>query len=303
MVADAPDGTTTYTVMPVDGVPIAAWRFPTTRDRCWAGAGTVNGGWAGALAHWHGDAELMTVEDRIDVAPVGHLGVDAIPLLLTSPLVGSMRTVERLVASPDVTVAHIAPSSSVVIVPTGQAPMSVCDGHCYDPDVEGDHAVWAEASTAFRLWHWRPTTGAEIYFDPGDVIEAPAIDGGTLVWIRAVDFVSGMATRAELWASPLTPDGADLTPRLIHPDVGDHTYLVFADGEYFALLDAGVTFTGQLIDVADGRVRVLRSPEPSAACAGALYASRSDVFLDCGIAGHDGPTYYRIDPRTIPYEP
>lgn len=142
--------------------------------------------------------------------------------------------------------------------------------------------------------------GEETYYSaPDPTILRHFIDEGTIVWVRYFD---SDRPRAELWASPLARSPAGLLPRLVHANAGV-LHARYGEGVYLSVEGIDIDFVARLVDVADGRVRVLGVPEPAAdptvGCLYAHYVSRTEVLLQCG----DGEViYYRIDPRTLPYE-
>jgi hypothetical protein len=290
-------------IMPVDGVPVAAWRYPNSSpNNCSMRWGTVGEGRGAILAHRVGDRLLTVVDDRLLVAPLDMLGAVDVPVaILGAPDVGNGRTVDGIGLGAAAVGLHVSPVAAILIQQTAGV-VTAFPANGWDPAVEGDHVVWAEAGGPWRLWHWTPESGTEIYYAPVDPIEGHLLDQGTLVWVRPTDFVSGMATRAELWTSPFARVPAGVSPRLVNADAGE-LYARFADGVYLAVRATGLGFSAQLTDLADGRVRMLGIPEPGVACSFAHYVSSTDVLLDCGMTGVAGPIYYRIDPRTLPYVP
>lgn len=292
-----------YKIMPVDGAPIAAWRFSNTISACTVSWGDVAEGRAGVVAHWHDDPSLTTVEERVYVAPIDTLGATTTAeAIVTAPNVGDTRVVDDLAVGSGVAALHISPDASILIERDGVVEFAFGPSG-WDAAVEGDHVVWAEAGGPWRLWHWTPETHTQIYYDPGEPISGHLLDQGTLVWTRGADFVDGFATRAELWTSPFTRSPTDVAPRMVHPDAGSF-YARFGDGVYLSVRANGLAFSAQLTDLADGRVRMLGVPEPGVACTFAHYVSSTEVLLNCGIGGTSAAAYYyRIDPRTLAYVP
>lgn len=291
-----------FKLMPVDGAPIAAWRsVDIGRADCWVAWGAVAEGYAAAVTHWISDSQVTLVEERVYRAPLSEIAsIDLPEAVVQAPYVGMTRAVDSLVVGRELVAMHVAPGPTVLIERGGAIVSTSLNG--WDPAVEGDHVVWAEAGGPWRLWHWTPESGAEVYFEEAEPVTDVLLDQGTLVWTRPSDFVDGFATRAELWTSPFARTPAGVTPRMVHRDAGNE-YARFGDGIYLAVRGTGTGFTAQLTDLADGRVRMLGLPEPGIACSYPHYVSSTEVLLDCGRGGATPMgLYYRIDPRTLPYQ-
>jgi hypothetical protein len=291
-----------YKIMPIDGVPVAAWRFPhASPNNCSTRGGTVGEGRGAIIAHRVGDSMLTVVDDRIFAAAIDVLGTTDVPLaILGAPDVGNGRTIDGLGLGADAIGIHVSPVAALLVQHAGSL-TTVFPTNGWAPAVAGDHVVWAEAGGPWRFWHWTPESGTEIYYDPSDNITGHLLDQGTLVWVRGTDFVGGFATRAELWTSPFARTPAGVAPRLVNSDAGQE-YARFADGVYLAVRATGLAFSAQLTDLLDGRVRMLGVPEPGVACSFAHYVSSTEVLLDCGSSAL-GRLFYRIDPRTLAYRP
>lgn len=299
-VSEAPDPAyDIYTILPVDDAPVAAWRSTDARlhPSCSVGWGSVNEGRAGVIAHWHSDSSLTTIEERLLVAPIDELGANAAPLaIIGSPDVGGgLRFADELAVGSDAAAVHLT-TTRIIIHHAGALTRVESGG--YDARVAGDHVVW-EDGDGVSLWHWTPEAGIEVYYTPPEpTIRRHFVDDGTLVWVRSIG--EGATARDELWTSPLARTPAGVVPRLVDADAGlDEAR--YADGIYVSVQATGAAFAARLVDIADGRVRILRVPEPDVACVSAPYVSRTEVFLRCG--GDGEVIFYRIDPRTLPYEP
>ncbi len=290
-----------YAMMRADGVPFAAWRFPHN-GLCRAAFGAWGGGRAGVVVNWH-DADATNDEDRIYIAPIAELGALTEPTaIIGAPHVGFRRFVQRLTVASDVAAVEIAFSGIILAIGTGGETTVVSAGA--STSAEGDHLVW-ERIDSLHLEHFTPDGGATNYFDSPSPSTAyvgmPFVDRGTLVW--AYDpFDSGQP--AELWTSPFARTSAGLVPRLVRRDVPRAYDVVYGDGVYVAVRDGGApTFSADIIDVADGRLRRLGNPD-GVGCNYVLYASPTEVLIQCTINGTSPAqtVLYRIDPRTLPYE-
>jgi hypothetical protein len=256
----------------------------------------VNEGAPGVVATFVAHDAASTVQDRIYMSPLETLSLVEEPVaVFDAPRVTVGRHAQEIAVSADLTVARIGGGD--IVVADGR---SVIDAFTatglsggYSPAAEGDHVVFAEVEAAWRLMHWTPETGTDVYYDPPDDIGDPLLDAGTLVWIRYADFVDGLATRAELWTAPFVRNPADLTPRMVHPRV-EPSYAHLGGGVYGWMGAPEV----HLVDIDSGRERLLMPP-PGTDCADLLYVSSTDVAINCVELATGAQVIYRLDPRVV----
>lgn len=168
-------------------------------------------------------------------------------------------------------------------------------GAGFDISVTGSRAVFAEAYTEWRLLDWTPTTGTRVYYDPPNDVGNPRLDGTTLVWAQFMDFVGGMATRAELWTGEFVTDPADFAPRRVHRSV-DPTRAVLGDQTYAWQVAPGPASELRVVDLATGTLRSIRAPD-DVGCDRILYTSRHDVAAACYVVGRVSErSVYHWDP-------
>ncbi len=301
---DGPPGTTRgwTAIAPVDGAGIAGWRydlgapvpycsvrFPSIDDGRWA-----------VVLHFVGDRELDLVEERIYSGSLDVSGTPETPVLLVeAPFVGRSRTVQHLAPTPELLAVEII--GGEIAVSHGGTFADVFTASptsgAYDASAEGDHVVFADVISDWRLMHWTPETGTEPYYDPVDLVANPLLDSGVLVWARGADFdpTTGLATRAELWSAPFVREATALSPTFVAPSV-DPTDARFYDGVYGWVTANGPGFEARLVDVPSGRVRTLRHPRADVACTAVIYVSRTEVLVECADPGVRGTVLYRLDP-------
>ena len=285
-----------HAIMPVDGPPIAAWRFPHVRTPvgCWVGWGAVGGGRAGAVAHWN-SAGFATVEERLYLSSIETLAASDTPsVILTAPDVGAGLYVDHLAIGEDASALEIVPSHDLIIVHGSDVVRPAATGAL--ANIEGDHVVWEDA-TSLSFWHWTPESGAEIYYPSPDdgYVGFQFVDHGTMVWNHAVG-----ASGNELWTSPFARTPAGVASRRVLADNVPRDAR-FGDGIYVSVPS---NFSAVLTDVADGRQRLLGEPDPSTVCSVVHYVSSTELLVDCTTT--TAPplgVFYRIDPRTLPYVP
>ncbi len=289
-----------YAIMPIEGPPIAAWRFPPPSGHsiCRVAWGAVGEGRAGVVVE-SSDPSYTVLESRLYLAAIEELGALDVPtVVLTDPDVGPGAWVHELAVGADAAVLEIVTGALVIVHEDTLVRPPHTGVHGL---VSGDHVVWEDGSS-LSFWHWTPESGPEVYFasPDGNYVGEGFVDEGTIVWDHAL---GGIGTPGdELWTSPLARTPAGLAPRRVLADTP--AGFGFGGGVFVGSHYAGSDYLAILTDIADGRQRILRDPEPGVGCDAVLYVSSGELLLSCGTVGFPSQSiYYRIDPRTLPPPP
>lgn len=292
-----------YAVMPMDGPPVAAWRMPHSRTPCFVSSAAFGGGRAGVVLGWAGPDGFTDMEDRIYAAPYDALGSAIVPeVILRPPQVGSGRWTQFLGIGADLSLMSLAPAGEIYIAHGGTVDAMPPGGGFA---IDGDHVVW-EANNSLALRHWVPEVGVgQIYYasPDGNLIGWPFADHGTLVWIELYPMNDSTGI---VWTSPFTRSSGGVVPRVVTTDGGRPLHALAGDGLFVAGYGPdGPSYTAQITDIADGRIRILPAPEPGMLCGDLRYVSSTEIMLQCEMPGVAPRTQvlYRIDPRTLPYVP
>lgn len=288
----------TDALVSADGPVIDAWRY---RDGASATAAACNMFWydagegrAGAFVAYIRDADARHMEDlfwtyELAAGP-SYVGPD---IVFAPPFVGNSFHTQELAVSSElvafrlgggrIAVHHLGETREVFAVTADQGGFGV--------GASGDHVTFLDAGVTRRLMQWTPDRGTEVLYLPTDPIAYLKHDGTTLAWARLMDFVGGVATRAELWTGQLVRDPALFEPRLVNDRIEPDGEL---GGGLYGWTQTGPTLATEvhLIDLDTGRHRILPAP-PEHGCQ-ILHLSRDEVGLACQLAGHRW--IYRYDP-------
>ena len=284
-----------------DGPVAAAWRNRMTvpTDACILAPLSADPSRAVAVIRYCGDDMCRVESDDIFVGAVDEIGrADRATLRLTDPVVQFGRLTTEVAVADSYLAVLLQPRGSLYRS-AGGVLETLHDAGAWEVRAQGDHTVWSDGySTPWRLMHYTPARGTEPYYAPADdFVQYPFIEGDTLYFMRFVDWSEGRWARAELWATPFVEDPSEVSPRLIHDDV-------LPDGRWSPTLYAKVRafepeLRVQIIDLADGRERVMGPPEVGARCIGMTYASATEIMLECAVGRN--AYLYRVDPSLVPY--
>jgi hypothetical protein len=292
--------TRTDALAPQDGPILDAWRHvDSATTRCLMFNYEVGEGRAGAMVVYLGEGTSMLTEDRFwtyDLATgPAYVAADA---MLGPPLIGGGRShTQEFVVSPSLLAVRLG-FGRVMAWYGGElreifALTATQAG--FDLGVYGDHLTFLDAGPARSLMQWTPERGTEVLYDPPEELADLRQHGTTLAWCRLMDWVSGLATRAELWTGELSRDPALFAPRLVNDRVEPGG--VLGDGMYAWDQSLTSSTEAHLIDLDTGRHRILPGP-PGNGCE-TLDVSRDEVVLACGWRASDGTVQraiYLYDP-------
>lgn len=285
----------TDALVPGEGPVLDAWRYRRTgvAPVCTMYWYDVHEGRAAALVAYFGDDESRVIQDQFwtyDLATGPEYG--GADIVLAAPMVGNTVHTQEFVVSPALLASRIG-GGRIVLSHGGELreifPSTATQGG-YDLGVLGDHLTFLDAAIEHRLMQWTPERGIETLYDPVEPLEGLRQDGSTLAWVRLMEFVDGLATRAELWTGELVRDPALFAPRLVNDRVLPNG--VLGGGMYGWRQHVPGGSAAHLIDLDTGRHRILTSA-PGAGCS-ILYVSREEVALSC--SEPDGRSIYRYDP-------
>lgn len=287
--------TRTAAITAVGGAILDAWRHvDSATTNCLMSHYAMGEGRVGVFVVYVGDPDAVLLNDLFWTyelaAGSSYVGPD---IVFAPPFVGNSFHTQELAVSSElvafrlgggrIAVHHLGETREVFAVTADQGGFGV--------GASGDHVTFLDAGVTRRLMQWTPDRGTEVLYLPTDPIAYLKHDGTTLAWARLMDFVGGVATRAELWTGQLVRDPALFEPRLVNDRIEPDGEL---GGGLYGWTQTGPTLATEvhLIDLDTGRHRILPAP-PEHGCQ-ILHLSRDEVGLACQLAGHRW--IYRYDP-------